>query len=75
MNKVLHRIFGPKRYEVTEDWRKLHSEGLHNFYSSPNTGPIKSWWIRWAQYVTCMGAKRQDVYKNQNERTNGKIHS
>jgi hypothetical protein len=35
-NKVLRRIFGPKREEVTGDWRKLHNEELHNLYSSPN---------------------------------------
>jgi hypothetical protein len=33
---VLRRIFGPKRDEVAGDWRKLHNEELHNFYSSPN---------------------------------------
>jgi hypothetical protein len=33
-NRVLRRIFGPKRDEVTEEWRKLHSEELHNLYSS-----------------------------------------
>jgi hypothetical protein len=36
-NRVLRRIFGPKRVEVTEDCRKLHNEELHNSYSSPNT--------------------------------------
>jgi hypothetical protein len=35
-NRVLRRIFGPKRDEVTGEWRKLHNEKLHNFYSSPN---------------------------------------
>jgi hypothetical protein len=35
-NRVLRRIFGSKRDEVTGDWRKLHNEELHNFYSSPN---------------------------------------
>jgi hypothetical protein len=34
--RVLRRIFGPRRDEVTGDWRKLHNEKLHNFYSSPN---------------------------------------
>jgi hypothetical protein len=34
--QVLRRIFGPKRDEVTREWRKLHSEELHNLYSSPN---------------------------------------
>jgi hypothetical protein len=37
-NRVLGRIFGPKRDEVTEGWRKLHNEKLHNLYSSPSQG-------------------------------------
>jgi hypothetical protein len=36
-NRVLRRIFGPKRDEVTAGWRKLHNEELHNLYSSPNS--------------------------------------
>ena len=35
-NRVLRRIFGPKRDEVTGEWRKLHNEKLNNLYSSPN---------------------------------------
>ena len=35
-NRVLGRIFGPKRDEVTREWRKLHNEELNNLYSSPN---------------------------------------
>jgi hypothetical protein len=35
-NRVLRRIFGPKRDEVTGEWRKLHNENLHNLYSSPD---------------------------------------
>ena len=35
-NKVLRRIFGPKRDEVTGEWRKLHNEELNDLYSSPN---------------------------------------
>jgi hypothetical protein len=35
-NSVLTRIFGPKRNEVTGDWREMHNEELHKFYSSPN---------------------------------------
>jgi hypothetical protein len=35
-NRVLRRIFGPKRYEVTEEWRRLHNEKLYDLYSSPN---------------------------------------
>jgi hypothetical protein len=40
-NRVLRRIFGPKRDEVTGDWRKLQNEELHNLYSSPNINQIK----------------------------------
>jgi hypothetical protein len=36
-NRVLRRIFGPKRDEVTREWRKLHNEELNDLYSSPNT--------------------------------------
>jgi hypothetical protein len=36
-NRVLRRIFGPKRDEAVGEWRKLHSEELHNLYSSPYT--------------------------------------
>jgi hypothetical protein len=35
-NRVLRRIFGPKRYEVTGEWSKLHNEELHDLYSSPS---------------------------------------
>jgi hypothetical protein len=35
-NRVLRRIFGPKRDDVTGEWRKLHNEELHNLYSSPD---------------------------------------
>jgi hypothetical protein len=35
-NRVLRRIFGPKRDEVTGEWRKLHGEELHNLYSTPD---------------------------------------
>jgi hypothetical protein len=52
-NRVLRRIFGPKRDEVTEGWRKLHNEELHNLYSSPSM--IKSRRLRWAVYVARMG--------------------
>jgi hypothetical protein len=41
-NRVLRRIFGPKRDKVTGDWRKLHNEKLHNLYSSSIIRVIKS---------------------------------
>jgi hypothetical protein len=56
---VLRRLFGPKRDEVTGDWRKLHSEELHNLYSSPNIiRMIKSRRMRAAGHVARMGEKR-----------------
>jgi hypothetical protein len=62
-NRVLRRIFGPKRDEVTGEWRKLHSEELHNSYSSPDIiREIKSRRMRWAGHVACMGENRK-LYK------------
>jgi hypothetical protein len=58
-NRVLRRIFGPKRDEVTGEWRKLHSEELHILYSSPNIiRQIKSRRMRWAEHVARMGEER-----------------
>jgi hypothetical protein len=62
-NKVLRRIFGPKRDGVTGGWRKLHNEELHNLYSSPSIiRIIKSRRMRWAGHVARMGENR-NVYK------------
>jgi hypothetical protein len=48
-NRVLGSIFGPKRDEVTGEWRKMHNEELHNLYSSPDIiTQIKSRRMRWA---------------------------
>ena len=57
-NMVLRRIFGPRRDEVTGEWRKLHNEELNGLYSSPNTvRVIKSRRMRWAGHVVRMGRK------------------
>jgi hypothetical protein len=54
-NRVLRRIFGPKRDEVTGHWRKLHNEKLDNLYSPPDTiRMIKSRRMKWAGYVARM---------------------
>jgi hypothetical protein len=58
-NRVLRRIFGPKRDEVTGGWRKLHNGGLHSLYSSPSIiRMIKSRRMRWAWHVARIGEKR-----------------
>jgi hypothetical protein len=62
-NRVLRRIFGPKRDEGTGEWRKLHSEELHNLYSSPDIiRQVKSRRMRWAGHVARMGEERK-LYK------------
>jgi hypothetical protein len=55
-NRLLRRIFGFKKFEVTAEWRKLPSGELHNLYSSPNIfRQVKSRRMTWAGHVTPMG--------------------
>jgi hypothetical protein len=62
-NRVLRGIFGPKRDEVTGEWRKLHNVELRDLYSSPSIiRIIKSRRMRWAGHVARMGEKR-NAYK------------
>ena len=57
--KVLRRIFGPRRDEVTEEWRRLYNEEINNLYSSPNiVRVIKSRRMRWAGHVARMDEER-----------------
>jgi hypothetical protein len=59
-NRVLRRIFGPKRDDVTGEFRKLHNEELHNLYSSPNIiSQITSRRMRWVGHVARMGEERK----------------
>jgi hypothetical protein len=54
-NRVLRKIFGPKRYKVTGGWRKVHNEELSDLYFSPNTvRVIKSRRMRWTGHVARM---------------------
>jgi hypothetical protein len=62
---VLKRIFGPKRDEETEGWRKQHNEELHNLYSSPSIiRLIKSIRMRWAGHIARTG--RRGIQKERN---------
>jgi hypothetical protein len=60
---VLRGVFGPKRDEVTREWRKLHNEELNDMYSLPNiVRVVKSRRMRWAGHMACMGEER-DVHR------------
>jgi len=62
-NMVLRRIFGPRRVEVTEEWRRLHNEELNDLYCSPNiVRVIKSRRMRWAGHLARMREER-GVYR------------
>ena len=59
---MLRRIFGPRRDEVTGEWRRLHNEELNDLYTSPKImRVIKSMRMRWAGHVARMGEKRRCI--------------
>jgi hypothetical protein len=71
-NRMLRRIFGPKRDQVMGGWRKLHNEELHDLYTLPSiVRIIKSRRIRWARHVVLMGEKR-NAYRLQVGKPQGK---
>jgi hypothetical protein len=57
-NRVLRRIFGPKRDEARGEWRRLHNEELNDLYSSPNIVRVIKSRIRWVRHVARMEEKR-----------------
>jgi len=62
-NRVLRRIFGPKRDELTGEWRKLHNEKINDLYSSRNiVRVIKSRKMRWLGHLARM-RERRDAYR------------
>jgi hypothetical protein len=71
-NRVLRKIFGPKRDEVTGEWRKLHNEELRDLYSSPSIiRIIKARRMRWAGRVARM-AENRNAYRLLVGKTEGK---
>jgi hypothetical protein len=86
IKRRLRRKFGPKRDAVTGEWRKLHSGGLHNLYSSPNSiSQIESRIMRWAGHAARMGEERKftgfwwesqkEIYHLENRGIDGRLGS
>jgi hypothetical protein len=75
-NRLLRRVFGPKRDDVTGEWRKLHNEELRDLYSSPSIiRIIMSRRMRWAGLVARMGRRGTRIdywWESQRERTTRK---
>jgi hypothetical protein len=64
-NRVLRKIFEPKRQQVAGGWRRLHKEELHNLYMSPNIiRMVKSWRLKWVGNLACMHGKYKECIQN-----------
>jgi hypothetical protein len=62
-NRVMRGIFGPKRDELTDEWRKLHNKKINDLYSSPNIiRAIKSRRMEWTRHVPHMGERCMQVF-------------
>ena len=72
-NRVLRRIFGPKRDEVTGEWRKLHNEELNDLYSLPNIVRVIKSRMKWAGHSARMVESR-GVYRVVVGKPEGKNH-
>jgi hypothetical protein len=57
-NRVLRRIFGPKRAEVTREWRRLHNKELYALYALDIICVIKPRRLRWTEHIACVGERR-----------------
>ena len=69
-SRVLRRVFGSKRDDITGEWRKLHNEELNDLFCSPNTLRV----MRWAGHVARMG-ERRGVYRDLVGKPEGKENS
>jgi len=59
-NRVLRRLFGLERDEVTEEWRKRHNDNINDLYSLPNVVRLIKSRMRWARHVACI--RRREAY-------------